>query len=73
MEGFMTPGDKLLALKDDLYTMICSRFAAAEIDISTGVLVLDAIKADLREMSMNSMMRRVDGLLAEREKEKNAV
>lgn len=67
---FMTQGDKLLAIKDDLYTMICARYAAFELDVSTGLLILDAIKADLQSMALNALMRRGDGIINSLAKER---
>lgn len=66
---FLTRGDTLLALKNDLYGLICNRFAALSLDISTGLLVIDAVKADLQALAISTLMRRGDELANDLKKE----
>lgn len=68
---FMSQGDKLLALKDDLYNTVCNRFAVFQLDVSTGIILLDAIKADLQSMALNTILRRGDGIINELKAEVN--
>lgn len=69
-ENDMTLGEKILTTKNRLYRDICNVMTSTGMDVALGLVILDAIKADIMSLGYEAALETL--AQAEEKEEQNA-